>query len=95
MAKKKEIDEEIQLLKEKIKDDKIIIGAENVFKNLKAKKLDKIFLASNCPQKNKENILHYAKLIDLPVVELELDNEELGVFCKKNFFVSIIGAIKE
>ncbi len=95
MAKKKEIDEQIQILKERIKENKIIIGAENVFKSIKAKKLDKIFLASNCPQKNKESILHYAKLIDLPVVELGLDNEELGVFCKKNFFVSVIGAIKE
>jgi ribosomal protein L30E len=95
MAKKKEIDEQIQLLKEKIKDDKIIIGAENVFKSIKTNKLNKIFLSSNCPQKNKEDILHYAKLIDLPVVELKMDNEELGVFCKKNFFVSVIGVIKE
>ena len=52
-------------------------------------------MSSNCPQKNKEDILHYAKLIDLPVVELKMDNEELGVFCKKNFFVSVIGVIKE
>ena len=95
MAKKKEIDEEIQLLKGKIKDDKVVIGTEKVFKSIKAKKLDLVFLASNCPQKTKDDLLHYAKLINLPVIELKLDNEELGVYCKKNFFVSVIGAIKE
>lgn len=82
---------ELVELKEKIQSGKIALGKEMVLKALKLKKLDKVFLAKNCPKMVKEDLHYYAKLAQVPVVELEQDNEELGVLCKKNFFIATIG----
>ena len=62
-----------------------------VLKELKTKTLIKVLLAKNCPPKLKEDVNYYAQLADIPVVELGQTNEELGVLCKKNFFISIVG----
>lgn len=91
MAKKKEIKEEVKDLKSKVLAGNGIFGVENVLKALKNKKLSKIFLADNCPQKISEDVAHYAGLSGVPIVLLDLDNEELGIMCKKNFFVSVVG----
>jgi len=93
MAKAKKINEaDLKELRTKVlnKDD-AVLGTERVMKLLKAKKINKIFLASNCPDSVKEDVHYYAKLAEVPVLELEMNNEELGIFCKKNFFVSVIG----
>jgi len=95
MAKKKEITEEIKFLKVRVQAGKAIIGTDRVLKSLKAKNLQKIFLASNCPTKIKEDIVHYANLANVPVTELEQNNEELGTLCKKNFFISVLGIVNE
>ena len=91
MAKKKEITEEIKLLKSKVDENKAIIGKERVMKLLKAKNLSTIFLAANCENKIKEDIKHLASLTDVKIIELPQSNEELGVICKKNFFISVLG----
>jgi len=95
MAKKKEVSEEIKVLKQKLLEDKVVIGTEKVIKGLKAKHFGKVFLASNCLDETKKDIFHYGGLADIPVIELEITNEELGVICKKNFFISVLGIIGE
>lgn len=93
---RKEIDDRLKELKFAIQSDNILIGTEEVVKSLrKGKQVKKIFLASNCPQRTKDDVEHYATLISVPVDLLDLDNEELGVFCKKNFFVSVLAIIRE
>ena len=82
-------------LKVKIKAGKVVIGIDRVMKNLKLKQLTKIFVSSNCPNDLKKDINHYANLVGVPVEELSLDNEELGVFCKKNFFISVLGTTEQ
>ncbi|MBT6774676.1 50S ribosomal protein L30 [Candidatus Woesearchaeota archaeon] len=91
MAKKKEITEEIKLLKSRVDANTAIIGKEKVMKELKNKNLTTIFLAGNCESKTREDIKHLANLANVKVVELEQSNEELGVICKKNFFISVLG----
>jgi large subunit ribosomal protein L30e len=88
---KKEIETHMKELKLKIQEGKVVLGAEVVLKRLRTGSLSKIYLASNCPDKFKQEIVDYALLSKVPVVELKQDNEELGVFCKKNFFVSALG----
>lgn len=95
MAAKKEIKLDTKALKAKIQDKKVIIGTERVLKELKLKKIQVVYLASNCPDKLKEDIKYYAALAEIPVQELTYNNEELGVFCKKNFLVSVLGTIGE
>jgi large subunit ribosomal protein L30e len=95
MAKKSETNEEVKQLKTKVQEGKAIIGNERVLKGIKSGSLKKIFLANNCPDEVKNDILHYAKIASIPVSVLPYDNEELGIFCKKNFFVSVLGTTEE
>lgn len=93
--KKNEIEENLKLIKTKAQESKAIIGSASVLKNLKLKNLKKVFLAKNCPDNLKADILHYAQLAEVPVISLEQTNEELGVLCKKNFFISVVGVVEE
>ena len=95
MAKKKELSEELKLLRDQVREGKAIVGTERVIKALKTGNLSKVFLVSNASEDTKETVEHYASLADIPVVVLELDNEELGVLCKKNFFISVVGITGE
>ena len=95
MAKKKDVGKELKFLRAQVQEGKAIIGTERVLKELKAKRLSRVFLASNCPTKLKEDIQYYAGLANVFVVELEQNNAELGLFCKKNYFISVLGSIGE
>lgn len=87
---KKDIDE----IKKLLKTDKIIIGTEKTKKELKAGNVSKIFISSNCQEDVEEEINHYAKLANTTVIKLNLPNDELGVLCKKQFSISILGILK-
>ena len=91
MAKKKEVSPEIKDLKEDLIQGKTIIGTDQVIKSLKNGKLEKIYLASNSPDKITKDIDYYSELAKVPIIKLDLNNEELGVLCKKHFFISVIG----
>ncbi len=95
MAKKQETGKELKELKVKIQEKKVLIGLDRVLKALRSKTIKKVFLASNCPEKMKKEIDYYANLAEVPVLSLDLDNEEFGLFCKKNFFVTVLGSIEE
>ena len=90
MAQEKELGQEFKDLRVKIQEKKVVIGAERVLKELKAKRVQKVYLASNCPAKLHEDVKYYASVGEIVVVDMAYSNEELGVFCKKNFFVSVL-----
>ncbi|MDP3640111.1 MAG: ribosomal L7Ae/L30e/S12e/Gadd45 family protein [Nanoarchaeota archaeon] len=70
-----------------------LIGAETVLKQLRSGNLKKVFLAKNCPVRVRADVEQYAQLGSVPVVTLLLNNEELGIICKKNFFVAVLGVL--
>ncbi|MAF51359.1 MAG: hypothetical protein CMH64_04690 [Nanoarchaeota archaeon] len=74
------------------KEKKIIFGTDRTMKLLKNKKLSKVFIASNC--KDKEDFEHYCKINETELIELDMKNKEVGVFCKKLFFISAVGLEK-
>ena len=86
-------EKEAKDIKTDILSGKAVIGKEAVLKSLKNKKLSKVYLASNCPDELKKDIEYYSKLTGTKVIVLDKDNEELGILCKKNFFVSILGIL--
>ena len=81
----------IKEIRKGIELKKAIIGTERVIKGLKKGEVSKIFLSSNCPNDVKETIQHYSNIAKKPVVELEQPNDELGILCKKQFSISVIG----
>ncbi|HHF42166.1 MAG TPA: 50S ribosomal protein L30 [Candidatus Aminicenantes bacterium] len=95
MAKKKEVSKEVSELKKEIKEGKVILGANRVLKELKAGSLSKVYLAKNCPSEMKKDIEYYSRLENIPLQPLNLDNEEVGILCKKHFFISVLGVKKK
>ncbi|PIN76830.1 50S ribosomal protein L30 [Candidatus Woesearchaeota archaeon CG10_big_fil_rev_8_21_14_0_10_36_11] len=92
---KKDVDEQTKEIKKYLQDAKVHFGAESVIKGLKKGTIRKVFVAKNCPENVKNDIQHYAWLGNVELVELTMTNEELGVLCKKNFFVSVLGIFGE
>jgi len=74
-----------------LKENKPIIGTNQVIKNLKLGKIKEIYTACNCPKNTLEDIKHYSKLYNVKVNELKENNEELGTICKKPFSISVLG----
>ena len=74
--------------------DKLVIGSRRTLKYLKLGKLAKIFMAKNAPEDIKSDIEYYAKLSNVEVVNLSLDNEELGAALKKPFKVAVVSLLK-
>ena len=77
-------------LDEVLKEGKFVIGRDRTLKLLKNDKLKKVFLASNCNEEDKKEIKKYAKLSNTEVIELDINNQELGSRCKKLFSISVL-----
>ena len=69
--------------------DKLIIGTDRCIKLLRQGQLKKIMLASNANVTVVEDVQRYSE--NAEVVILDVPNEELGVFCKKPFNISVLG----
>lgn len=94
IQQKKVIDDTAEMLKAKAQQKELVVGMERVIKGIQRGKLVKVFLASNSPAKMKEDLIRYAALAHISVYELPQTNEELGIICKKNFLVSVVGLIR-
>lgn len=78
-----------------IKNKKAIIGTERTLKSLKLGRLSKIYLSNNCAEDIKKDIMYYAKLAKVEVVELPYPNDEFGVLCKKTFSISVLSFLQQ
>ncbi len=76
------------------KTGKIQFGAKTALKSTKSKKAKLILLASNCPQKIRENIEYYSKLSEIPIGIFKGESTDLGALCGKPFNVCVL-TIKE
>lgn len=78
-------------LKEAVKEKKgLVIGTHRTLKKLKMNEVKKVYVSSNCPKNVLEDVEHYTKIHNIPLVKLKENNEELGVICKKPFFISVL-----
>ncbi len=81
-------------IKKIVKEQDIIIGTERTISGLRIGKIAEVFVSKNAPESVKQDIMHYARLSDAKVVNLDIPNDELGVVCKKPFSISVIGLPK-
>jgi ribosomal protein L30E len=91
MVKKQESND----IKKELKKRKFVIGTKEVIKNLKVNKLEKIYIASNCNDNSKKELEYYSKLLKIAIIILKQPNDELGVICKKQYSISMLGILKE
>lgn len=84
----------ISEIKKSLGSTQLIIGAEECLKALRGDGLAKVFVSSNPKPALREDIVRYAGIADVEVVQLEVSNDELGTACKKPFPISVIGLRK-
>lgn len=76
-------------LKHLLASGKLVFGADETLKFLRAGKLVKVFLSSNCDVLVKSSI----ERSGIGFVSLSETSDEIGVICKKPFSISIIGVL--
>jgi len=76
-------------LKEELKKNKPTLGTKTILKLLLSNNIKKIYLASNC--RDKQKVLNLAKIKNVEVISLEETNKQVGTVCKKSFNVSVLG----
>lgn len=81
-------------IKKSLDEKEVVIGTESALKNLKLGNLAKIYVSSNCPADVKDELNHLASIAGTEIVSLDLNDEELGVICKKPFSISVLSVIK-
>lgn len=85
---------DLEIIKKNIKTDKITLGKDRTQKSLINSKLTKVFVAKNLDEKSLKDLEYYSKLNDTELVLLDMDNDDLGTYCKKPFSISVIGLFK-
>ena len=80
-----------RMIKRAIAEDRIIRGLDKTIKMAKLGKAELVVVANNC--KGKDDLIHVAKLSDIPLFEYPGDNMDLGELCRKPYSVSAL-AIK-
>lgn len=84
----------VEDIRKSINDEKLVIGKNEVLKNLKKKTLSKVILALNSPKDILDDVEYYSSFSEVELVKSEKNNEELGVICKKSFGISVLGILE-
>ncbi|MFC1755735.1 ribosomal L7Ae/L30e/S12e/Gadd45 family protein, partial [Thermoproteota archaeon] len=77
-------------IKKLVKDKKVFMGKDQTLKNLKLGNVSKVFLASNCPDETRDAVERYTKNSGVDIEKLDIPNDELGIICRKHFFISVM-----
>ncbi len=72
------------------KEGKIILGSRVTEKAFKKGVAKKVYAASNCDEITLKKVKHYAKIANVDVIELDLDNGELSQKLAKPFLISMV-----
>jgi len=80
-------------LKNALNEKNIVIGSKQTIKHLRLGNVKVIILATNCPEKIRNDIIHYAKESGLKIEEFDGTAKQLGIFCGKPFPIATL-AIK-
>jgi len=69
---------------------KVSFGTESAMKSLLNKQAKLVIVAKNTPQNIKDDVYHYAKLSDIPVLEFPSSSLELGTVCGRPHFIAVL-----
>ena len=79
-----------KVIKDAVRDNKIILGYNRVIREIKTGKSKIIIYANNIPKDKLDNIIHNTKLVKIDVKEYPDDSVNLGLVCGKPFSVSVL-----
>src|SRR3989338_7643121 len=74
---------------------RILIGTHAVKKALLSGQLERIVLASNCPELLTKELKHLARLGNVEVIEPDLGSDRISTLIKKPFNALVLGVRKK
>ncbi|HYB85091.1 MAG TPA: 50S ribosomal protein L30e [archaeon] len=77
-----------------VRSGKIAFGVKETLDAARFSKAKLLILASNCPARDREDIIQYSKQSDVPIYNYPGTSVDLGAACLKRFVVAAL-AIKE
>ncbi len=80
----------MKTLKDAVKNQKLIFGAKQTIKKIKTGELKQIFIARDCPEDIREDVLRFAKMAGVEVSEEQITSQEIGSICKKAFSINVL-----
>lgn len=73
-------------LRQALKEHKLHFGFKQTLKLLQQHKLQKVFVASNCPTSLRETLKRYP----VHIIELKEPSNEVALLCKKSFAMTVL-----
>ena len=83
-----------KIVKTAIETNKIVLGRDVTFKNMKTGKVIAIVFASNCPSEWKSQALELGSKNKVESFDYNGNGLDLGALCKKPFAVTVAGILK-
>tara|TARA_Y100000310_G_scaffold220467_1_gene221995 strand:+ start:7545 stop:7793 length:249 start_codon:yes stop_codon:yes gene_type:complete len=80
----------MKTLKDVVKDQNLIFGAKQTIKKIKTGELKQIFIARDCPEEIRVDVLRFAKMAGVEVSEETITGQEIGAICKKAFSINVL-----
>jgi len=80
-------------IRKRVEAGDVTVGLKQTLLGLKQGTLAAVYVTSNCPSKFKGDLKHNSGSVK--IVELKETNEELGIICKKPYFISVVGLLKK
>ncbi len=77
------------------KQGRLVFGTKQTTQLLRDRAVEKVYLAANCPQELKSEIEKFGKLSEVPVLTLDMLSDDLGVLCRRQHTVLVLGLRKE
>lgn len=81
-------------IKKVLTSKKLVLGKDEVLKNVRRGLMSKVFVASNCPEMLMTDLQKYSKMSGFELLETKVPNDELGSVCKKPFSIVVLGLLK-
>ncbi len=81
-------------IRKSITSEKLLIGRDEVLKNIRKGLIAKVYIAANCPKDLLDDLTAYSKISGFEVLATKVPNDELGAVCKKPFSISVLALKK-
>ncbi|MFA5796860.1 MAG: ribosomal L7Ae/L30e/S12e/Gadd45 family protein [Candidatus Woesearchaeota archaeon] len=81
-------------IRKSLNSEKLLIGKDEVLKNVRKGLVAKVYTASNCPNDVLVDLQKYSTMAGFELLNTKVLNHELGAVCKKPFSIAVIGLKK-
>ncbi|MBT3984885.1 50S ribosomal protein L30e [archaeon] len=80
----------LEELNKAIKEKELTLGSRKTLSKIKLGKVKTVYISNDCPEEVRKDILHFSKIAEIKVNDLDMNGLELGTLVKKQFSVSVL-----